>query len=263
PPRKRWGASRIDKFSASQFSFVPAPSQTCFGDSGGPAFAQIGGVEYLIGITSTGDPECISGGTDVRVGAFEAGFVEGYLSGASVGPTVEGGCSAAPGAHDGSGFALLALAALGLLWSKRVGAAPAAVWRRRNGSPRAPARSPRPSVAQRLLESPRHADQNLADGSAGGGDGGDRDPGRGAGGVERLERSGRIDRAAPLLALVAPARARRQQRDRSRRPGAVEDQGAPGAVGRARAVRRQPDRVLRRGAHQRLLRLARRVRHRD
>jgi hypothetical protein len=113
-PRKRVGSSRIARYDETEFSFGPSPSQTCFGDSGGPAFGEVGGVEYLLGVTSNGDPSCSAGGTDVRVGAFEAGFIEGYLANRAAPPTVVGGCSAAPGAPGGVALGALAIALVAL-----------------------------------------------------------------------------------------------------------------------------------------------------
>ena len=112
-PRKRTGQSRVDKYTGSSFSFRPAPSQTCFGDSGGPAFAVIGGVEQLVGVTSTGDLGCDAGATDVLVQSFDTGFVEGYIAGTAAAPAVAGGCAlAGRGAGRGSPAGALALALL-------------------------------------------------------------------------------------------------------------------------------------------------------
>lgn len=43
---------------------------TCNGDSGGPAFLEIDGGEYLAGVTSWGDPDCAEYGWDTRVDAY-------------------------------------------------------------------------------------------------------------------------------------------------------------------------------------------------
>jgi len=101
-PQKRTGDSRVEAAADGRFTFRPAPSQTCFGDSGGPAFAVVGGVEQLVGVTSTGDLGCNSGATDVVVQSFDSGFVAGYLAGAASQPGVEGGCAFA-GAPAGGG----------------------------------------------------------------------------------------------------------------------------------------------------------------
>ena len=111
--RKRSGQSRIDKYTGGSFSFSPSPSQTCFGDSGGPAFGIVGGVEQLLGITSTGDISCGGGATDVLVQSFDTGFVEGYIAGTAASPGVVGGCAFTGGGDAGTGLiAALLLASL-------------------------------------------------------------------------------------------------------------------------------------------------------
>ena len=79
PVRKRSGATVIDSADAATFAFHAMPSQTCKGDSGGPAFAQIGGVETLIGVTSQGDASCLASATDTRVDAH-ATFLLGFIA---------------------------------------------------------------------------------------------------------------------------------------------------------------------------------------
>ncbi len=122
PPRKRAGASAIRSFDEHGFSFAAAPSQTCFGDSGGPAFAQVGGADSLIGVTSTGDLACEKGGTDARLDAATVVFVARFLDDNAAGPLVVGGCSL--GARGGRPLPLTLLLAL-----------PAIACRRRAGSP--------------------------------------------------------------------------------------------------------------------------------
>lgn len=109
PARKRTGESRVDGASSGGFTFRPAPSQTCFGDSGGPAFALVGGIEQLVGVTSTGDLQCDSGATDAVVGSFDTGFVAGYLAGAASSPGVAGGCALAGTRDRAAGSGGLAL----------------------------------------------------------------------------------------------------------------------------------------------------------
>jgi len=118
--RKRTGQSRVDSATASGFTFRPSPSQTCFGDSGGPAFALVNGVEQLVGVTSTGDLGCQDGASDASVQSFDTGFVAGYIAGAAASPGVVGGCSLG-GARDGDlgWLASLVLFALVLARSSR------------------------------------------------------------------------------------------------------------------------------------------------
>ncbi len=53
---------------------------SCSGDSGGPAFATIGGVRKVVGVTSFGDQYCQQYGAYTRVDA-ELDFVDQYLTG--------------------------------------------------------------------------------------------------------------------------------------------------------------------------------------
>ena len=78
-PEKRVGTASIASVSASAFEFSPSPSQTCTGDSGGPAFATFAGVEAIVGVTSSGDPGCAQSATDVRVDAY-ASFIAPWLA---------------------------------------------------------------------------------------------------------------------------------------------------------------------------------------
>jgi hypothetical protein len=54
---------------------------TCFGDSGGPAFwTEPDGTEILVGITSTGDAQCIVTGLDYRVDIAQTlDFIDGVI----------------------------------------------------------------------------------------------------------------------------------------------------------------------------------------
>jgi hypothetical protein len=80
PARKRSGTSQIAGLSDTELTFAPMPSQTCEGDSGGPAFATVGGVEALVGVTSTGDPQCTQSARDIRVDAYATSFIAPYLA---------------------------------------------------------------------------------------------------------------------------------------------------------------------------------------
>ena len=50
---RREGVAAVDAVNAFTLRLRPSPSQPCIGDSGGPAFATIAGVEHLVGVTST------------------------------------------------------------------------------------------------------------------------------------------------------------------------------------------------------------------
>jgi hypothetical protein len=77
-PQKRVGTATLASLAATQLVLTPAPSQPCDGDSGGPAFATIGGVEVLVGVTSSGDAQCTQGGHDTRVDAYTS-FISTWL----------------------------------------------------------------------------------------------------------------------------------------------------------------------------------------
>jgi hypothetical protein len=75
PPSKHQGTSTVASVDSQAFTFGPSPSLTCFGDSGGPAFLTVGGTEYLVGVTSAGDPQCDTLSTDTRVDVFVGVFI--------------------------------------------------------------------------------------------------------------------------------------------------------------------------------------------
>ena len=84
---KRQATSLITGYDATEFTYGGTPGQTCFGDSGGPAFMTIGdGGEVLVGVTSTGDENCMVWGLDMRVDAYYSSFIEPFVT------AVEGDC---------------------------------------------------------------------------------------------------------------------------------------------------------------------------
>ena len=92
PHEKHSGTSQITTLTATDFTLMPSPSQPCVGDSGGPAFLDRNGVDYLIGVTSAGDPDCALFARDIRVDAV-ATFVVPYLD-EPAGSEITGGCAA-------------------------------------------------------------------------------------------------------------------------------------------------------------------------
>jgi secreted trypsin-like serine protease len=118
---KRSGQTKIESYGWNDFRFRAAPSQTCNGDSGGPAVARIGDHDAVIGITSSGDPDCLVFGRDIRIDRF-ASFVQDYVDAPSPAMSADdaqaGGCSAAKPAPGNTGsptgihFVLYAMAAL-------------------------------------------------------------------------------------------------------------------------------------------------------
>jgi len=82
---KREGVATIAEFDDKTFLFHPGPSQTCGGDSGGPAFSTIDGVEYLIGIARSGDPGCVMFARHTRSDPFVASFIAPFIARAADG----------------------------------------------------------------------------------------------------------------------------------------------------------------------------------
>jgi V8-like Glu-specific endopeptidase len=76
---KRQGTAAIDQVDAATFRIRAAPALSCNGDSGGPVLLTSGGVEQLAGVTSFGDPQCTSSGTNVRVDA-QASWIQMTLA---------------------------------------------------------------------------------------------------------------------------------------------------------------------------------------
>ena len=80
PPRKRAGTTTVAALSADELTFAPSPSQTCEGDSGGPAFATLEGLEVIAGVTSSGDAACAAMARDMRVDVFADTFIAPWLA---------------------------------------------------------------------------------------------------------------------------------------------------------------------------------------
>ena len=78
--RKRAGMTVLASLTANELDFAPSPSQTCEGDSGGPAFATVGGVEAIVGVTSSGDVSCAAMARDMRVDAYADTFIAPFLA---------------------------------------------------------------------------------------------------------------------------------------------------------------------------------------
>lgn len=113
---KRTGDTVVTDVDDATFRIDTSPSQTCKGDSGGPAFARSDdGYDVLVGVTSSGDKSCAKGGTDTRVSAYSS-FVNEYVeqqhvqsSGACAVRVVRSSPGRAPGLAA-AGIALLVLA---------------------------------------------------------------------------------------------------------------------------------------------------------
>jgi hypothetical protein len=87
----------ISAVDATTFRYDDPAHNTCNGDSGGPAFVNIGGTEYIAGVTSWGDEPCREFGVDTRVDAFAA-FIQQAMAG-----QVPPGGGPAPNGQDPQG----------------------------------------------------------------------------------------------------------------------------------------------------------------
>ncbi len=146
------GAAPVVRTSASEIQIgTPGQIQNCYGDSGGPAFTDLGAGVRTVGVVSRGataSPQCNTGGVDTRVDYYLA-WIRQQAPGVCVGgeacasgttnppgedppgedppgedpldedggsDTITGGCSTGGG---GSGGAAFALVALGLIVARR------------------------------------------------------------------------------------------------------------------------------------------------
>lgn len=73
---KRKVTMPVSKVLATRFEYQTAGKNTCNGDSGGPAFAEVGGEWFVAGVTSYGDAGCKYYGVDTRADTY-ASFVLG------------------------------------------------------------------------------------------------------------------------------------------------------------------------------------------
>jgi secreted trypsin-like serine protease len=72
---KRTANNVVDQVESKIFRFSGTGNgkgNTCFGDSGGPAFAMLGGREVVAGVTSTSDAECGVFTWDTRVDVYRS-----------------------------------------------------------------------------------------------------------------------------------------------------------------------------------------------
>lgn len=74
---KRSVGLQIQSQDANTFTFGSADANTCSGDSGGPAFEMINGVQTVVGTTSYGDQTCTQLGVDMRTDA-NAAFISQF-----------------------------------------------------------------------------------------------------------------------------------------------------------------------------------------
>ena len=75
---KRQVLTRLQSIAAMLIGVGDSRHGTCNGDSGGPAFMKIDGVETIVGVTSYGNADCSDGGFDARVDS-DLAFIDTYL----------------------------------------------------------------------------------------------------------------------------------------------------------------------------------------
>jgi secreted trypsin-like serine protease len=76
---KRQTMTMLSAYDNVKLQFNDGTHETCNGDSGGPAFMTLNGVETIVGTTSYGDATCSQGGFDMRVDA-EVTFIQSFVT---------------------------------------------------------------------------------------------------------------------------------------------------------------------------------------
>jgi V8-like Glu-specific endopeptidase len=74
---RRQATTTLDDFDNMLLHIGNDMVDTCSGDSGGPAFMTIGGVETIVGVTSFGNQNCTGGGYDTRIDEY-ASFINQF-----------------------------------------------------------------------------------------------------------------------------------------------------------------------------------------
>jgi len=87
---KRAVDSQLFGFNEQLISVGSPQSNTCSGDSGGPAFMNVDGQTVVAGVTSFGDVNCQQDGYSMRVDAF-AGWIDGVMGNPGAGGNGGGG----------------------------------------------------------------------------------------------------------------------------------------------------------------------------
>ena len=125
--QKRTGTARIDAVDDTRFRVAPAPSLTCYHDSGAPALSTTDEGEALLGVTTSGDSDCSTFSRFTRVDRYVDDFIVPSLAVVDALPVPPpeplphfGGCAVVPGHDIAPAAADLALAlALALVTKRR------------------------------------------------------------------------------------------------------------------------------------------------
>jgi V8-like Glu-specific endopeptidase len=105
---KRQALTKLGAISSALIEVGDSRKGTCNGDSGGPAFMKLGGVETIVGTTSYGDETCSDGGYDARLDV-DLDFIQPFLATAACTPDCEDracgddGCGGSCGDCTGDG----------------------------------------------------------------------------------------------------------------------------------------------------------------
>jgi V8-like Glu-specific endopeptidase len=86
---KRQALTKLRSIGSALIEVGDRRKGTCNGDSGGPAFMKLGGVETIVGTTSYGNATCTDGGFDARVDV-DLDFIAPFLADAACAPACEG-----------------------------------------------------------------------------------------------------------------------------------------------------------------------------
>jgi hypothetical protein len=98
---KRQVTTVLNRVTSNLLHIGNSQAETCNGDSGGPAFMKMNGVETLVGVTSFGQVGCTGGGWDTRLDIYGS-FLDQYLT-TTPPPTCTPSCSGKQCGDDGCG----------------------------------------------------------------------------------------------------------------------------------------------------------------
>ncbi|MBI4509456.1 MAG: trypsin-like serine protease [Deltaproteobacteria bacterium] len=99
--RKRQVTVPLSDLDSLMIVYGNAEKNVCQGDSGGPNFMTINGTEYVVGVTSFGDPECKQIGVGGRTDAYAPAFIDPWIrQNDRAGCTADGACATSCNSPD-------------------------------------------------------------------------------------------------------------------------------------------------------------------
>jgi V8-like Glu-specific endopeptidase len=84
--QRRQTTMTVSALDANVFRAVPAPGNSCEGDSGGPAFGDVGAGEQILGVTVSGDLACSTYALQARVDGAVADFIQPFVDATALAP---------------------------------------------------------------------------------------------------------------------------------------------------------------------------------